>query len=188
MEILVTGFGPFAAAADNPSAKLAESLGTALGCPFEVIEVSFAAVDAWRDRLQSTPDILLHLGFAKRPKITPELHARNEIGTAQDVRGEVRTGLIDPSGADLPSTLFSADDDQLLDAETMDMSTDAGTYLCNYILYQSLRHGLGTRVGFIHVPTLDVVPLDRATDAIHRFVLAVTRPSIPQPSDRRGRL
>jgi pyrrolidone-carboxylate peptidase len=39
-------------------------------------------------------------------------------------------------------------------------SADAGCYLCNYLYYRALRRLPGKRVGFVHVPPLDVLPFE----------------------------
>ena len=60
--ILVTGFGSFGEVIENPSAALAASSG----CSYEVLEVSFEAVDQFLERLdRGSFDKLLLLGVAQ---------------------------------------------------------------------------------------------------------------------------
>src|SRR5450432_838162 len=90
--VLVTGFGPFKKTTENPSAFLAG----ACGMPHRVLEVSWAAVDEWLESGEpDNYDVLLHLGFAARRHLTPELFADNIIGETPDVRDVVRTGAIE---------------------------------------------------------------------------------------------
>ena len=154
---LVTGFLPFGGFAVNPAALLAESLGR----PFELIEVTFAAADAFVERVASAGgpiDPLVMFGLrGSGTVINLEQVARNHIGPEPDVRGVVRgPGPVDPSGPEtLRTTLFNG---SALASGTP--SIDAGCYLCNYIYYRALRRLPATRVGFVHVPPTSVMPLD----------------------------
>ena len=153
---LVTGFLPFGGFAVNPAALLAGSLGR----PFELIEVSFAAVDAFLDRVATADeefDRLVMLGLRGGGTVINLEHlARNHVGPEPDVRGVIRgPGPVDPSGPEtVRTTLF---DGTALASGTP--SVDAGCYLCNYIYYRALRRLSGTRVGFVHVPPTSVMPL-----------------------------
>lgn len=159
--IFVTGFLPFGDHAVNPSALLAESCGR----PFEVLEVSFAAVDRFLTRLASgpfPPDVLLMLGLrGGGTTIDLEVVARNHVGAAPDMRGETRgPGPIDPDGRELLTTTLV---DALPPTVTgfFSASDDAGCYLCNYIYYRALRLlPAPRRVGFVHVPPPEAMPFD----------------------------
>jgi pyroglutamyl-peptidase len=152
---LVTGFLAFDGFPVNPSALLAESSGRAC----ELLEVSYAAADGFLDRLSVSAesfDQLLMLGVRGRgTTIDLERVARNHVGASPDVRGVVRgPGPIDPAAPDtLPTTLFD-----VTATSAMSYSTDAGCYLCNYLYYRALRRLPEKRVGFVHVPPLDVLP------------------------------
>ena len=153
----VTGFTQFGGFAVNPSALLAESCAR----PFELLEVSFAVVDDFLERLASRPesfDRLLMLGLrAGGATIEAERLARNHVGDGPDVRGEIRgPGPVEPGG---PKTLAGTllNDDR--DARPA-FSDDAGCYLCNYVYYRALRLLPDKRVGFVHVPPQEVIPID----------------------------
>ena len=154
----VTGFRPWAAFTVNPSELLAESCGR----PFERLEVSFAAVDEFLDRIAAAEgafDRLLMLGLnGGGTTVRLEWTARNHVGDGADVGGAVRgPGPIEPGGPPtLPTTLFDASPPLALFAT----SDDAGSYLCNYVYYRALRRLPHKRVGFVHVPPPEVVPLD----------------------------
>ena len=170
--ILVTGFLPFGDHAVNPSALLAASCGR----PFEVLEVSFAAVDEFLARVASAPappDVLLMLGLrGGGTTIDLEMIARNHVGPSPDIRGETRApGPIDPGGPELlPTTLLHA----LPGPHRFSSSHDAGCYLCNYVYYEALRRlPAFVRVGFVHVPPFEALPLDaqqRELDHLLRLV------------------
>ena len=153
---IVTGFLAFGGFSLNPSALLAESCGR----PFELLEVSFAAVDQFLDRLHGGPpfDQLLMLGLrGDGTTFNLERIARNHVGGAPDVRGVVRgPEHIEISGPDtLRTTLFN--DVPLL--ASMAASDDAGCYLCNYIYYRALRRFPAKGIGFVHVPLPEVLSL-----------------------------
>ena len=157
----VTGFGAFGSVTDNPSAKLAESCGR----PFQVLEVAYSAADEFLAGLSPDSfDRLLMLGVASgRDRLTPELFARNFIGPAKDVRGYVVEGAIE-EGAPLlfESTLWTPDvvsEIVAYDPHTK-ISMDAGEYLCNYISYRALQRFPDKRVGFLHVPPVEKLPLE----------------------------
>ena len=188
--ILVTGFLPFGDHAVNPSALLAESCGR----PFEVLEVSFAAVDSFVARVASArtpPDVLLMLGLRGGGNtIDLEMIARNHIGPSPDMRGETRgPGPIDPGGPDVLPTRLSV---ALKSPGRFSPSEDAGCYLCNYVYYEALRRlPASVRVGFVHVPPLDAIPFDQQRAELLRVLGAIgsdceagTRRSDPAPAGR----
>ena len=177
--VLVTGFLPFGDHVINPSALLAESCGR----PFTRLEVSFAAVDEFLAHVASAParpDVLLMLGLrGGGTTIDLETVARNHVGPSPDMRGEVRgPGPIDRGGpAVVPGRLFDA----VLVPERFTPSDDAGCYLCNYVYYQALRRlPPSVRVGFVHVPPLDALPLDAQRRALgHLLQLVEVQPGPP---------
>jgi len=166
MNVFVTGFGPFLGNGDNPSASLAESCGL----PFRVLPVTFHAVEEF---LASAPefDALLMLGLAsgeQNPRLRLEMMARNVIGATPDAEGVVGgPGPIAPfAPRQLGATLFRSPA-LVAECEHWRPSVDAGSYLCNYSLFRALQTWPGQAVGFVHVPPVEVLPLD-----LQRAVLA----------------
>lgn len=153
MNLLVTGFGPFGEVSENPSAKLAE----ACGAEFEVIEVSFRAVDDFiAKRTKAPPELFLAIGVAARAeKMRFETVARNWIGPTPDARGEVwGPGPIDPAAPSMRAgNLWKPE--WLAESELSCPSVDAGDYLCNYLYHQAIVHLPPSKVGFLHVPSFD---------------------------------
>jgi pyrrolidone-carboxylate peptidase len=98
--------------------------------------------------------------------------AHNEIGSTPDVRGVVRgPAAIEPGGpATLATTLF---DHPTPDLPSHAHSDDAGCYLCNYLYYRALLRFPDRRVGFVHVPPLEVLPLDAQHDQLARLLEAL---------------
>ena len=167
----VTGFLAFGGISVNPSALLAASLGG----PFELLEVSFAAVDAFLDRLDdSAPrfDLLLMLGLsAESGSIRFEQVARNYIGPTPDVRGVVRgPAPIEPGGPESLRTTLARPTASL---SSVLPSDDAGCYLCNYIYYRALRRFPGRQVGFVHIPRIEVFPPDAQRREVSRLIDAL---------------
>ena len=166
MRTLVTGFGPFGTVTDNPSQRLAEGCGR----PFQVLEVSYDAADAFLKELSSEGfDNLLMLGVAQRREFpTPELYARNSKGETPDVRGQSTSGPIEPGQPLLlESTLWTAH--LLADLEVslgLHTSLDAGNYLCNYVSYRALLRFPEKRVGFLHVPAFEQLAEERQAEIL----------------------
>ena len=163
----VTGFLLFGGFEVNPSALLAESCGRR----FELLEVSFSAVDDFLARFNTAGadfDRLLMLGLrGDGTTLNPERFARNYVGAAPDVRGIVRgPGPIEPGGVGiLRGTLFDE-----IPETSASFSDDAGCYLCNYIYYRALRRFPGKRVGFAHVPPTDRLPLAAQRSQLARIL------------------
>ena len=171
---LVTGFRLFGGHAVNPSALLAESSGRR----FEVLEVAFDAVDQFLGRLGADAasfDRLVMLGLRGDGRtIDIERVARNQIGPTPDVRGVVRgPGPIEGAAFEM---LRGTVPDRLPVAAAS-FSDDAGCYLCNYIYYRALRCFPSKRVAFVHVPPLDVMPLDAQLRELAALLEAMETPA-----------
>ena len=156
--VRVTGFGPFLSTQNNPSAWLAERSGA----PYSLIPVTFAAVERALESLTVEPwDFLLLLGLAsKSPTMRFESVARNRVGTTPDMDGVVwGPGPIDPAAPQqLHSTLWMGLPDDATGSG--EVTTDAGGYLCNYILFRALQKFPDRKVGFLHVAESELLPLD----------------------------
>jgi pyrrolidone-carboxylate peptidase len=150
---LVTGFGPFGSFAANPSSQLAAECRR----PFQILEVSYAAVDQFLSELPPESfDLLVMLGAAGlAQRLRFEMTARNWVGASPDVRGAILgPGLIDPSAPpqfSLPPSLT------ISTGEHWEASFDAGDYLCNYIYFRAMQRFPAKHIYFIHVPPFEVV-------------------------------
>jgi pyroglutamyl-peptidase len=164
--LLLTGFGPFPGAPENPTAHMVENLAS---CPLDgmalvtrILPVIWHEAEARMHALinEVKPDVILHLGLAtKRSTIGVETRARNETTRLQPDADNVcrASGTIDPHGPGLRHARMETT--RLVDilrasglaAETSD---DAGDYICNHTLYLSLGSSV-PRVGFIHLPYPD---------------------------------
>lgn len=161
--VLVTGFETFGAHEVNPSALIAEALEGV------VLPVSFArASGALRDAIaERDPELVVCFGLADGDtRISVERFAHN-LDEADAIDNEGAGGSGSTIDADGPLALSSSlPVDAIvaaLRAEDISaaVSRDAGGYLCNHIFYVLIRAlGPGRKGGFVHVPGLDVLPLE----------------------------
>jgi pyrrolidone-carboxylate peptidase len=125
--------------------------------------VSFKGVDSYIESLNPTLfDTWLMLGVAgKAPKFRVELRAQNDIANIPDVLGEVHgPGPINADGPhQLGTTLWHAPE-WFVETDLREPSVDAGQYLCNYLYYRGLQAFPNHRIGFLHVPGLEFVPIE----------------------------
>ena len=176
--VLVTGFEPFGAHEVNPSALLAEAFDGV------VLPVSFArAGGALRDAIAGhDPGLVVCFGLADGDTtISVERFAHNfDEPDAIDNEGSGGSGsAIDPNGplalaSSLPVDAIVA----ALRAEEIPaaVSRDAGGYLCNHIFYVLMGVlGPGRTGGFVHVPGLDVLPLETQVRAAETIVAVASR-------------
>lgn len=173
--VYVTGFGKFGKVLDNPSAALCRRLASrkeelaAEGVELADVEVLEVSAETCRRKaaeiagtIAERPGnvVILHLGVAVgRKRLSLECRAANVAHfPIPDARGWVadRQPVVDGAAAHehtiLPvSELLCAVRDAGADAE---ISTDAGTYICNYIYFSSLAAAAAssTPVLFVHVP------------------------------------
>src|SRR4051812_29342482 len=158
---LVTGFLAFEGFDVNPSALLAERCGRR----FELLEVSYAAVDAFVDQLDPDSfDRWLMVGVAGRSsRMRTENVARNVIGQRSDVRGNVPRSEIEGGGPrQVAGTMWNSPT-FATETSVRRPSDDAGDYLCNYVYYRGLRMfaGSGKPIGFLHVPPPEQMSIER---------------------------
>jgi len=170
--ILVTGFGPFPGAPDNPTAWLVEKLaanppsGEGIAAfHAEMLDVEYDLVSPRLSALGNAfaPDIAIHFGLAAEASgFRLERVARNShAGARPDNAGRLPPSSRICQGPDtLPSTLPLEAIAELLTTAGLPVqwSDDAGGYLCNTVFVLSRFHackGLRPAMsGFVHVPLL----------------------------------
>lgn len=166
--LLVTGFGRFPGAPFNPTERIVAALGGAfarrlarLGWRIErrIVPVEWARLPAALARLKAelAPDATLHLGLAARRRVvTVEARAHNRRRPLScDAAGRRAGGV--PIDAAAPFTRPATVDVArmavaLAHAAPTAVSRDAGAYLCNLALWESLCRAAGRPVVFVHVP------------------------------------
>jgi pyroglutamyl-peptidase len=168
--ILVTGFGPFPGAPFNPTTPLVHHLArlrrpalTGITIVTHIFSTAYAAVDKELPALiaRHKPDALLMFGLATRTKkIRIELRARNILSSLPDSTARVlgRRAIAPGASAIL---VMPAPVRQLLAAVRtarlpLQLSQDAGSYLCNYLCWHAADAVHGRRgprlAAFVHVP------------------------------------
>jgi pyroglutamyl-peptidase len=196
--VLITGFGPFPGAAENPSAWLAEALAAAVtppGCTLhaEVLPTEWAEVATRGPRLlrQHRPRLILHLGLSRNAKgFRIERSAHNIIALREDARGALpgMRSVIEFGDARLDTGISAAKLASHLRTQDLPAaaSRSAGTYLCNYLYYLSLHWARAQEapcdVAFVHLPPgprqggpLSEPELLRGAELILQHLLAFAR-------------
>ena len=168
--LLVTGFEPFGGHRVNPSERIVKLLSAAapggMVLSTRVLPVvyrrAFAPVAEALESERLHGALLLGLG-AGRATLDFERFAVNWRGAAHPDNDGARIGgeKIDPAG---PAAYFATApvEDLVAAAKTSGApsaaSSHAGTFLCNQVYYQSLRHcdrlNLKCHVAFAHLPLL----------------------------------
>ena len=161
--ILITGFESWGDVPSNPTSELVEQL-VSDEVAGEVLPVSFKRAGERLENLirELRPEAVLNLGLApERPVIRVERVAINLIDARiPDNDGDQPVDVpIDPDGPTCYlSTLPTREIVEAIRREGIPafLSYSAGTYLCNYVMYKTLRildiMGLRIPAGFIHVP------------------------------------
>jgi pyroglutamyl-peptidase len=164
--VLLTGFEPFAGAASNSSwdavERVAETWSGDAELVIELLPVTFAGASTSMRELiaRHSPDLVIGVGLADgRDAITPERVAINvEDARIPDDDGDQPVDrAIDFGGA---AAYFSGLPVKEIAAAIREagipsrVSDSAGTYVCNSLMYSTMRAVEGTDVmaGFIHVP------------------------------------
>lgn len=168
--ILLTGFGPFPGVPENASSTLATRLAAAATPAFPGFDIAAAVLPTeWQAapaRLgelmaELDPVLAIHFGVSRRATgFAVEARGRNIAAMVPDAAGCLpTTSCIAADGPDelatnLPAHLIVA---RLRRAGLPAyVSRDAGTYLCNGLLYSALdrvrRSGMPLRNGFVHLP------------------------------------
>ena len=175
--LLVTGFQPFGAHAVNPSEAVVRALEPGRALRTAVLPVAFRRAASRLQQLldAAPPRAIVLLGLHSGSEIRLERLARNrDEADATDEDGETRAKqAIAASGPDgYPSTLPLGDLARELSRRSLPWawSDDAGGFLCNHVFYRARAwvEQAGPRIpcGFIHLPPLDVLPLERQLEAV----------------------
>jgi pyroglutamyl-peptidase len=168
--VLLTGFGPFPGIKRNASARLARELArlgavrhSHLRFVAEVLPVNWSAAPLrLADLLRHhRPAVALHFGVSPRARgFVIETLAFNAAKDLPDDSGKIAADFVLVPGdrrqrsATLPvRRILNSLHDAGYPAQ---ISADPGRYLCNAVLFHSLRHAARsvprTRTGFVHVP------------------------------------
>jgi len=174
--VLLTGFEPFAGAASNSSWDAVERVAQAWSgdaeLVIELLPVTFAEASVLMRELieRHSPDLVIGVGLADgRDAVTPERVAIN----VQDARIPDNDGdqpidrAIEVAG---PAAYFSGLPVKEIAERIREagipsrVSDSAGTYVCNSLMYSTMRavEGTGITAGFVHVPCSPALALGTA--------------------------
>lgn len=178
MTLLVLGFGSFGTITTNPSARLARGLHGVRAGPATIIgldmPVSYrrSATFTHARANEHRPAFVLGIGVAANRSVALiEEQAVNRVMPGRpDIDGRVPHGL-----GDGPDVVQSADAWVLAQALGVELSPDAGRYVCNAWLYQTIRSG--QRAGFLHVPP-DGFDILRLGEGLGRFAEILVRTTV----------
>lgn len=169
--VLLTGFGPFPNVPANASALLVPRLAAEARAELPGVDVHWHILptewDAAPRRLgfelaQLQPGVVLHFGVSSQAQgFVIESRSRNAAEQIKDAAGLMPMGpCVHPAGPDfLPATVQPTLLASRLRRRGIPavVSRDAGAYLCNALLYNSLvlmrGQGRAVRTGFIHLPS-----------------------------------
>lgn len=171
IRLLVTGFGPFPGVCDNPSGHLVKSLEKGklrldpdIELSTQTIPTSWPCVEeSFGPGHDLNVDIALHFGVSARARgFQIEQVARNTASNRADCDGDTfnRPWLVQGKPAQLRASWNARRLVRELKSQSLPatVSNDAGTYLCNMLLYLSLlaarKQGSERLTGFVHIPPL----------------------------------
>lgn len=178
-KILLTGFEAFAGNLSNPTHELMIEMEKR-GYQTQVLPVSFT--QAWKELevviQKEKPQWMISCGVAaNRETIDFERVALNflDAGISDNDGNKPCEEVIAPEEpacflSDLPLNQWK---ERLAKDYPVKVSLSAGSYVCNYLYYQLMRHRSvhGYRALFIHFPyTSDALPLSRFVEFMQDFL------------------
>jgi len=194
--LLLTGFEPFGAWADNPSwdaLLFAREHGMLEGLDVTLAQVPVSYAGAWPafERAFAGHDAVVSFGLhggmrREQTTIYVETTARNRDGAAKADNDGIEHPA-QPIAPDGPDTLPARLDAQGLVHRLVtagfsaELSDNAGEYLCNHLFYRALN-GLapGIACGFVHVPPVQSIggtlSLERLAEAVSLIAQEVAQP------------
>ncbi len=172
IRLAITGFGPFPGVPFNASQRLVEELsqGVVRVAPAPLVTTTVLQTD-WTQALAELrhlvrsmrPHLLVHFGVSSRAAgFVIETRAFNQTSLRADCSGaQAAARCVRPSAGGARTATLPAG--RLIGRLRLDgiparLSTDAGRYLCNAVLFESLVQAEAAAhtplVGFIHIPPL----------------------------------
>jgi len=164
MSILITAFEPYHHWKENASLMCLrllekdESINSFLSTNVYPVDFLTARELLYKDIVKDF-DYIIHLGQTDiSSKLTLEKVGKNFGEGSEEFNEHFNNQLTDDGPFELTTNSDIERWHQLLDRNNIpnEISTDAGTYLCNAVLYWSLytinQRNLKTRTSFIHIP------------------------------------
>lgn len=184
--ILVTGFEPFDGRHSNGSATCARYLdGFRIGgvtVHSEVLPVVWSSVREFCESVIATSEAVIIIGLGEadcvRPRFERQAHFRasgiDNVGAEPPPLPASESAGGNTLNQVLPCDLLKCEATWFAHlAEPMDVSKDAGSYLCNWYLLHALQHA-SVPAGFVHLPLqrdmTDSDYLNQHTPMLERFI------------------
>lgn len=182
MKILITAFEPFMNIKTNSSYEALKNLNqkndiTKVFLPVKLHE-SFSILKKHIDKIQ--PDIIILCGqAASRSKISIETKAKNVLGPSIDITDEITSNIIIKDGPIAYYSNFPTVEalSYLLQSDIpVELSNDAGGYICNALYYQVMHNYPNIETVFIHLPLYkgqinnDGIELETLTRGLEKII------------------
>ena len=161
MNILITAFGPFNKFSINPSETVLKMLKEhinfhhSINLEWEVLDVSYNEIDKFIQNKKSHHDLIIHLGVATNSlQMRLEKRAQN-LKSGKDIfdnnpQNEIIIENNDCIYSSFPSEIL--DKVIAINNSQVVYSNDAGTYLCNYLYFKSLKYfSTNSHILFVHI-------------------------------------
>ena len=162
--LLIVGFGPFGAIADNPAARLARALDGQLAggrpCVGREIPVRYreGIVETLALAAQLRPAAVIGIGVAANRPLPWVESVGVRLGDPA-ILDEAGEGVADLEPGGPARVEATAPVGRLAAALGIGVSVDAGRYVCNAWLYRVVRAiGVGVPVIFLHIPLAGMAP------------------------------
>ena len=192
--ILVTGFEPFDGMDANHSWDVARAIAKEMGD--EKATCKLLPVDEQGSKIASRAiksgkySGILHLGIAmERERVCIEIEAKNKYDAGRiDNSGRILTEekIIHGAPDNIATTLSRHVIDECIEeSEVLALSSECGGYICNETYFRSLNSVLESDmrvekrplpVLFIHLPSIESVPLERQIKAVSDVAETISSP------------
>ena len=185
--VLITSFGPFSGHPVNASSEVMKILQSErprgllnednidLLFEFKELPVAYAETKSFISEYWALhpPRLCVHIGVHSEDNIKIESQCNNTKYIKEDIMGLLPAEDKWPHDmSTLPlekvAEIFNIEREEI----EVVLSKDAGTYLCQYCLHNSLRCGNG-RAAFIHVPPLSKRPAEITCRVVRRIILSI---------------
>ena len=189
--VLVTGFGPFLDVAENPSGALAARLEASppegVRVRHRVLPVTFAGVPRAFAEFAAEPEsqgpaLILSIGVHRGPSFRFEQNARERpIAGRPDNDGadgaDLRMDKPRATSIDVPALARAMSATSQAMGISLEISSDAGGYVCDWTYQHALRLGELLRVPafFLHVPPLAEHDIDAQWPFVSALVTELIR-------------
>ena len=176
MKVLITAFGQFPGVEINPSELLLKQIEKCKLPDTELtvclLPVDYDYCESWISKVDKDYDLVIHIGVAtKSEKNRVEIQAKNNSGKSVDIHGVARKGKINQNAVSHISSLLTFEFLSQNQSLPLELSEDAGNYLCNFLYFSSLYKFRHKKVIFYHIVPETIVSIDQQVDLFSWFFM-----------------